>query len=791
MKPQALSLWARMREGVEPLWVCGLVLLQIGLVSRLVPLHGSRLNLAQYFLLGTLLPVAVLAITTARALPGPASHLVRSALLALAAYAAWIGLWFVQRQRGFLIPVLTVILAALFATLLAVRVLRSSGTVVLTVRYRPDGHTGELARFLPVALVSLLAMAVSWSAAWRLGFWLASREGYLDSSFNLIVFALSTVLVTVNLALRPHSGDVTNPRLFSFANVAALALLGLMSLRVDTLGAPHSASTLHNHFMGDFAFHHWGAIVGSAEMVRQGGWLLWDVPAQYGFLSTLCLAWLPVSSVWQSLYLLHATLLFLSAVFLFLVLRAAGSGARNFLFSLAVTLAATFLVPGGSVNSTGPFIHPPLGAYRYFWCYALVGILAWDFVFRRARPPHRGLLIGGCVAWLIGCLWSAESCAYSSVIWLSGYTLLVWRRTRMILPGDFQRIARVRMSLAWVLLPVAMLLGAGAILWGFYVVRLGHGPDWRSFYDYLISFSGLLQPSLPLNPDGPVLTFLLVFSALATLCAYLFSRRKLGALGLALGSTAALWVASSYFVARGADSYALCAITHVAASIAVALLIMSKLPLGRSVTIPIKAAFVPILSLILTLGFGNRDHLPDWIQPLRRGYVRRIENLLPVVPPSLQSLLDEAGVRLYDPIVYIQKDSPGKGFFDGLGIVPVRRGRDERGLNPPWTCQAWLPTTPLELFVPLPESRSRAYMARFVARTASGGWLLEPKPASAHVSPWFFDELARTHTPVRSFENLEWRITWYQPRERLGRVARRQPAPDRAQVGNRITPVRR
>src|SRR6185369_1667119 len=87
----------------------------------------------------------------------------------------------------------------------------------------------------------------------------------LDASpYTLGIFAAALILVTVELwsARAPASP----PRARLVGNALAFAVFALASLRTE-------------HLHHQVAFHHWGVFVGPAEMVRQGGWLLWDVPS--------------------------------------------------------------------------------------------------------------------------------------------------------------------------------------------------------------------------------------------------------------------------------------------------------------------------------------------------------------------------------------------------------------------------------------------------------------------------------------------------------------------------------
>src|SRR5262249_36292573 len=158
-----------------------------------------------------------------------------------------------------------------------------------------------------------------------------------------------------------------------------------------------------------------------------------------GFLSTVTLAWLPTHSVWQSLYIVQGILLTITGCFLFVVLRSLGQGFMNWLFSLVLALAAVFLVPGRPQDLYG-YDTPAAGPFRFFWCFALLMVLVWQY--RRPASMPSACLVIGCLVWLLGTLWSAESAVYSAVIWLPAYVLLVWCGASKRYPGRDDRRKR-------------------------------------------------------------------------------------------------------------------------------------------------------------------------------------------------------------------------------------------------------------------------------------------------------------------------------------------------------------
>ena len=57
--------------------------------------------------------------------------------------------------------------------------------------------------------------------------------------------------------------------------------------------------------IGGGAMAHWQLYVGPVEMLGQGGYLLWDIPSQYGFLSILSSYLIPLTSAWHKVYILN------------------------------------------------------------------------------------------------------------------------------------------------------------------------------------------------------------------------------------------------------------------------------------------------------------------------------------------------------------------------------------------------------------------------------------------------------------------------------------------------------
>src|SRR5262249_32015835 len=153
-----------------------------------------------------------------------------------------------------------------------------------------------LPRRLGRALVIFVVGGLAWLVAIRFLWWSPFQTRITDSWYAHDIFIVSLVLVLANLFRPDVPGQARGRQLAWVANCVGLLVLAWVSGRVRPLDSAAS--------------HHWGVHVGPAELLRQGGWLLWDVPIQYGFLNTLLVAWLPTENVWQSFYLVNSLLHF-------------------------------------------------------------------------------------------------------------------------------------------------------------------------------------------------------------------------------------------------------------------------------------------------------------------------------------------------------------------------------------------------------------------------------------------------------------------------------------------------
>lgn len=716
MAEVARAAWA----AVAPLWVAGLGLYCL-LVAHLL-LTGpwldtpvKRYDWAQYLVLGLGFPTILL---TWLLLPGaigaPWARAVRMVLVLFCLAAAG---WLIVLARQ---PV--PILMAVFQIALMRRLLR--------------GPNGAPRPGLAVAATATTVFA--WGVADRL-IWTGSFYGYMRTDFPFSLLSFLVLLLLVCAYVGAPDGRPGRRRVRLAADIVALLLIALLAFRTDGLFEVPNALA---------AVHHWSLFVGPAELVREGGWLYWDVPSAYGFLSILALAVFPSATAWQGLYVLVGTFLFLTGAFLFLVLRAARPGALGWSCSLIVTAAALLFLPTSHFAATNIF--PSGGPYRFFWCYALVAVLVWERRTREGTQAQGRVLVVGCLVWLLGVLWSPESAVYSSMVWLPAFAWLVGRRGRT----DVRRIA------GWLAVPPLLLAVTVGGVFAYYLARLGHAPDLISYLEYVVRFGqGFVGSGI--ERSGAGLSLVLGLCALATAAVYAL-REGLPArsLGLMAGVWGAFCATSTYFVGRG-DPFDLTRAFLPVLCLAVGLLLslLAQRPTVENWAILLRLGAVPILMAVLVLAGVNQRGATALVRDFELRHATGIERRLTGVEPALAELLRTAGATPDDAIVYA--------------------GNEVGNLLPAWevggrrvaAARSWLPMQPLALFLALPEERKPLYVNRFVERAREGGWLIQRKvdgrlavsqvSAAYSPGPWLFAELRRTHAATKGFQNDDWSVVWF------------------------------
>jgi hypothetical protein len=558
--------------------------------------------------------------------------------------------------------------------------------------------------------------------AWTLATW--SSVPVLCSSFALVLTYLFFLPRCQQSRRASRFSSIHGVR-----NYLALAVFAALSFRSDQWAG--------RDFLTD-AYWHWSYFVWPAEDIRQGGWLLWDVPSWYGFGSILLISALPTKSCWQSMYLVNSSTLLFCAVLLYLVLGALRPGWIGWLFSFIATTACVFLLPGRADYGSGPQIWPSAAAFRFVWVYVLLAILWWGYRrFLRSETIPRGILLFGCLAWTLGVVWSLESAIYVTTVWMPAFALLVWHYA-----GESSRTKRqhVVAVLASFLVPACLLGAVGVGLAIYYWLVAGHVPDVSAFYEVAWAFRAFRDDWYTGSVGLWVL--ILVFCASSTTVVSLLRGQNAWTRAFAVSIWAALWSTGSYVVLKGDAATLLSASPIFATCLGLLLYIVDQKDMQLRLPSMVHATFASVMIVLLSLAFGNLPKLSKVAANVRVGYTG-LAPLLSLLDEERLAVLSAAGVQPHDRVVIL--DEPGM----------LRSALRAAGTDGPFLAP-WLPVRSWERMVyrgtvwnrfsptVVPSDRMRQYVSRSALRARSGGYVLvdlktEKNPAWS----WFFDELRR------------------------------------------------
>ncbi|MEZ4563440.1 MAG: hypothetical protein R2853_11935 [Thermomicrobiales bacterium] len=507
---------------LAPFWVPGLALVCAGLAYlavRIIPQAPGRVSVwAPYLALGTLFPMvtALCIAPPSRSWPLPAvrTALASMPILAAAVVAGPAGLWTAAGLAG-------------FQTCLYLALARRA------------------ARVGPVRAVGIFMTGfIAWSVLLQLFTW-APMDLALPPSWPVVVVGIVSLFACCWWAYGANAPETVAAResIYWLDAVAAIVLI-LLAFRTDGL-------FVTDRLGADGTFYHWGVMVGPAEAVRQGGWLLWDTPSPYGFLTTLAIAAFPTVTAWQSLYLLNAFASTALAIWLYTILRTNRRSPAGSAIALAVSVAVVFLVSTYPPTLTPEHYYPMSGAFRFGWCFVLIAVLLWERTSASRSREQTKALVLGCLCWLLSMLWSAESAVYGSVIWIPAFVLIVLREY-----GGFGRPRTIKKVTGWLILPPVLLAAALALIALLYQCALGHLPDTPIYVDSVVAFttsrasevSGLFgDTGFIITIAAPVLGFLLLALAAAFLASLQTARHDLPlVVALAFGA----WALLSYPVGQ-------------------------------------------------------------------------------------------------------------------------------------------------------------------------------------------------------------------------------------------------
>jgi len=572
---------------------------------------------------------------------------------------------------------------------------------------------------------------VSWVTAATLAYrvpldvWLRGSLVPGNAAFALAVFCGALLLNCTVLRITRDEAK-KSPIGAAVLTGIALAIFALLSFRQDSL---YDMSSIH----------HWSFYVGPIELVRQGGWLLWDVPSQYGFLNILIAARLPFASAWTSFYVLDAMCVFASAALVFFTLRSLRLGRFTGIFAFVVTLTVVFLIPGDYAHLGGPTYYPSVAAFRFLWVEVLLAVVLSAYAKR--RDDRRAVIVAGSLVWILGTLWSAEGAIYVSILWFPTLVALVFRRT-----SGGTTLARIRAlsqprHLVLLALPAMFFIAALLVAQVTYTIALGHSPDYFAFYEYGLSYAGGFAV-YPIGPFGSVWFLLLAFAICvsASVVVLRVATDPWRVLPLLYASCALVWVTSSYFITRSADSNVTNIVTPVFLAIAAVLFVLDRERPRDLGSRAIRFALVAPLTVMMAITFGNGPGLSALAGVIRGGYTGNIPGALPTLSQSALALLAEGHVSPSDPMVY-----------EGNELMPQWPGTQANTIP----SARWYPANPSVLLTPIPLARRIVYVDRFTQRRPLDGWYFRPHGAATCES-----STDQRYISTKNYSNAEWDLSW-------------------------------
>lgn len=503
----------------------------------------------------------------------------------------------------------------------------------------------------------------------------ASRQLFMSGCITLAL-SIATI-VCCNLADNMRSNQ-RSAKLPVLAWVP-YAIFAIFAFRIDTL------------FVGT-GESHWEYFVGPIRTVRAGGWLLWDVPSQYGFLNILVAALMPFRSSWNAFYVFQALILFTSASLFYRAFQSLLRGGR--IISCAIVIASFFLADPDLI---GPSPYPSSSAVRFVWCYVLLYMAIRNFM--GDQPSISRFAAYASPAWVAGVLWSAESAVYATTIFwapiiLSGFLNWLSNGGGRIARGHLLRLLGIPLSLL-----TFTLLGIAVV----HLLSIGHMPDVRMHFQYATAY-GAGFGSYPISLNGPIWVFaLILFIGGSAMRAALQRDITLeNPTGAVIAAVACVWVIATYYAGRAFSSNVTAVLPLLC--LASATMIRATASVNQAQLGQISAA-IPLFALVLLSAFSN---------PLLSIVVR---NLPPFVndvqhkvrPPDqeLASILLRNKIDTTTPVVYYSVNAAMPRSSEGSYEI------------------SWLPTPFQLLEEPINPLRRDEIVERFAARNRMSGYLIQ------------------------------------------------------------------
>ena len=725
------SAWAEL----EPLWIAGAALLIIApgyqwgaSVIRFFGRGGRTETVEWCVYLALLVGFPVLAAVVAYVLPSAGTR-------SLAAVAKKVLVVFLVGEA--------IVFAATSGGLgmLAACAMSAATVFLVTDRARIREAFGRDRKTLLAHYLALLFVGTSaWMSAGSLVSWTDATKWFIATPARIVVLVVTFWLTgrafrSAPVATHKTTSETMLPRAVTAAGVIILVLLSFRTYPVLEL-------------------YHWEAYVGPMQELRQGGWLLWDNPAQYGLLAILLPTLFP-GNAWQSFYLFQGLCNVIVALLMFWAIRGVRPSAKRNVVATALTATTLFFRPRSATLLLAGQMTPSGGPVRFIWSFIMLAFVFIHYRRLAAEPNdggrssrHTRYAVWGNVIWLASILWSVEAAIYCSAVWIPAYWIALLQRFVRDKRADGNSSRAIRRLLVSVALPFVVLGALVVVNSAVYRVLLGHFPDWMSYFEYALLYGGGFR-ALPVDPTGSVWFLFMIFFAISTAAVvYLWRDPTDPRASVLAGAWGGVWAISSYFVSRSHPANLLSIATFLvfAAAITVSVLETEGWESWHNL---FRVAVVPVFAVPIVLTIAHPAFIKEILTP-QLSYGSFTEQI-PLMEPSLNDLLVKAGAKPDDAIVRIG---------DGRLMLPAWRatGPGRTHLVSPYS---WLPKQ-YEIIGTLPAARRQKYIDRMAAHLRLSGWLVHSKTGGIADYPQQIADISRTHVETKRYENKDWIVSWYQ-----------------------------
>jgi len=460
----------------------------------------------------------------------------------------------------------------------------------------------------------------------------------------------------------------------------------------------------------DFVLYHRDYYVAPAELVRTGHWLLWDVPSQYGFLSILALAETPARNRWEALSLLIAVSLTIQALCALAILEWGRSAIKQRAYAAVVCLCI-FFGSGGGRFPFGSRLYPQ-SSLRVVFTVVLLALMFALYQTSFTMQRRRLMLIGcGYATWLIGVLWSFETAAWVTVMWV-GYLVI----------ATAVEAGSVRFFLRGVAIHAGTFAVLGAMSLALiecvYQQHFGHGPDWYGFVEFNLLYADDPIYHVSIDRFGPGWLIVLELACIATLATFAIRAKRMRVIPIVAGCWLAVWTTASYYAGEPYSNH-VAAIVPVLVTAIAAIVAILRLEGWLRICRSIAAALIPAIVVLLTLAIGSPGTLTKIEAPGLPKYSYDPTQRFPPIEGDLKQILRRAGIRPGEEVIFSNGFAWTK-LANGL-LLPFDRSLEDGSVE----YASWLPVSPwgeANMIYSLPYDRVQTYIRRSLEASRHGGW---------------------------------------------------------------------